>query len=250
MGRDLKRVPLNFDWPIGQVWKGFINPWQDYMHNCLFCDGSGLNAESRQISEDWYDFGETGRRWYDKLTQDEVDVLARAGRLRVFIGYPVHYDEEIKSWMKWEGDKKVPATPPTIPSAEEVNRAARKGLIHDVINREICIRTRAKRLGVYGLCEHCNGAGVWQSDEYREKYEAWEPEEPPQGDGWQVWENVSEGSPVSPVFATEYELQDWLIGQGYSEGAAEQFTRVGTSLTATIANGRYYKDIDGLDMAA
>ena len=29
-----------------------------------------------------------------------------------------------------------------------------------------------------------------------------ERREPPIGDGWQVWETVSEGSPVTPVFAT------------------------------------------------
>ena len=30
--------------------------------------------------------------------------------------------------------------------------------------------------------------------------------EPPTGEGWQVWETVSEGSPISPVFATPEEL--------------------------------------------
>lgn len=26
MGRVLKRVPLNFDWPLGEVWKGYLPP--------------------------------------------------------------------------------------------------------------------------------------------------------------------------------------------------------------------------------
>lgn len=26
MGRELRRVPLDFDWPIGQVWEGFLGP--------------------------------------------------------------------------------------------------------------------------------------------------------------------------------------------------------------------------------
>lgn len=25
MGRTLKRVALDFDWPLNQVWKGFVN---------------------------------------------------------------------------------------------------------------------------------------------------------------------------------------------------------------------------------
>ena len=32
---------------------------------------------------------------------------------------------------------------------------------------------------------------------------------PPQGEGYQLWETTSEGSPVSPVFATLDELCEW-----------------------------------------
>ena len=34
--------------------------------------------------------------------------------------------------------------------------------------------------------------------------------EPPSGEGYQLWETVSEGSPMSPVFATPEELAQWL----------------------------------------
>lgn len=37
---------------------------------------------------------------------------------------------------------------------------------------------------------------------------------PPKGDAWQLWETVSEGSPVSPVFATAEELATWLAEPG------------------------------------
>lgn len=38
-----------------------------------------------------------------------------------------------------------------------------------------------------------------------------EPETaPPTGDGYQLWETVSEGSPISPVFATPEELATWM----------------------------------------
>ena len=33
---------------------------------------------------------------------------------------------------------------------------------------------------------------------------------PPEGDGYQLWETTTEGSPVSPVFATPEELAEWL----------------------------------------
>lgn len=27
MGREMKRVPLDFDYPINQIWKGYWNPY-------------------------------------------------------------------------------------------------------------------------------------------------------------------------------------------------------------------------------
>ena len=43
----------------------------------------------------------------------------------------------------------------------------------------------------------------------KQQYEDWQETEPPAGDGYQLWENCSEGSPVSPVFATLDELCAW-----------------------------------------
>lgn len=34
--------------------------------------------------------------------------------------------------------------------------------------------------------------------------------DPPAGDGWQMWENTTEGSPLSPVFASSGELAAWM----------------------------------------
>jgi hypothetical protein len=33
--------------------------------------------------------------------------------------------------------------------------------------------------------------------------------DPPEGEGWQLWETTTEGSPVSPVFKTPEELAEW-----------------------------------------
>jgi hypothetical protein len=38
----------------------------------------------------------------------------------------------------------------------------------------------------------------------------------PTGPGYQMWETVSEGSPISPVFATPEELARWLADTGAS----------------------------------
>ena len=40
--------------------------------------------------------------------------------------------------------------------------------------------------------------------------------DPPQGDGYQIWETVSEGSPVSPVFENPEDLATWMVNNDKS----------------------------------
>ena len=28
MGREMKRIPINFDWPMKIIWKGYLNPYK------------------------------------------------------------------------------------------------------------------------------------------------------------------------------------------------------------------------------
>lgn len=118
-------------------------------HKCESCDGSGLNPETKQISDDWYDFANTGRRWCENITQDEVDALWEHNRL--------HCDFKEK------------------PTAEQVNAWANgRGLGHDSINHHICVETRAKRLGVYGHCEKCGGYGhIFDEDKAHLELQLW-----------------------------------------------------------------------------
>ena len=44
---------------------------------------------------------------------------------------------------------------------------------------------------------------------------------------YQIYENVSEGSPVSPVFSSVDDLVSWLAGQGVAREAAEAFLKQG-----------------------
>ncbi|MDP3770914.1 MAG: hypothetical protein Q8R16_01280 [bacterium] len=103
--RTIKRVPLDFDWPIGEVWKGYRNPRKP-PPKCARCDGSGLNPATLELDRTFYDhegFGERWRyvrtdvvdargrhqqvivgacrRWCDKVTVDEIVTLAQEGRL-------------------------------------------------------------------------------------------------------------------------------------------------------------------------
>lgn len=42
MATDIKRVPLDWDWPVGQTWVGYINPYHGV--RCRTCEGSGCPA--------------------------------------------------------------------------------------------------------------------------------------------------------------------------------------------------------------
>lgn len=54
MGRQLRRVPIDFDWPIGETWKGFINPHYGACHDCEACEGSGYSPEAKHLQDKWY----------------------------------------------------------------------------------------------------------------------------------------------------------------------------------------------------
>jgi hypothetical protein len=61
---------------------------------------------------------------------------------------------------------------------------------------------------------------------------------------FQVYETVSEGTPVSPVFASREELASWLVDQGYSREAASAFAEDGWAPSAISTPDRFYRDIE------
>jgi hypothetical protein len=145
MGREIKRVALDFDWPLNKVWRGYLLP----QARCPEC------------------------------------------------GY-------------LPDDNGEPIPPETGPPKPD--------------------------------CETCYG------DTHRPK------EEPPGGEGWQVWETVSEGSPITPVFPTPEALVDHLCayGDGWSQKppsrqAAEAFVKSGWVPSMVMVDGRC---LSGIDAAA
>lgn len=117
-------------------------------HQCEDCEGSDYNTETKRISDDWYDFANTGRRWCSKITQDEVDALWEHNRLQ--------HDFKEK------------------PTPDEVNAWNEKGFGHDSLNHYICVEQRAKRLGVWGHCEKCGGRGhVFDEEKAHVELQLW-----------------------------------------------------------------------------
>jgi hypothetical protein len=206
MGRELRRVPLDFDWSLHMTWKGFLCPY--HSQKCEVCDGSGHNPETKRIADDFYAFEGCGARWCDKITQDEVEALQAENRLRKWVVV-----DGVGEWVHWDGL--------TAEMVNDSNRHPGMGdLNHDAINRWILIKTRARRLGVFGECTVCNGEGhVWFSDEIKKLADKWKPVAPPTGPGFQLWETTSEGSPVSPVFETIEALCEWCADNATTFGS-------------------------------
>jgi hypothetical protein len=67
---------------------------------------------------------------------------------------------------------------------------------------------------------------------------------------YQVYETVSEGTPVSPVFETLDAMIVWLVSEGYSQVAAERFAKEGWAMSAAFdtGTGRFASDIETYSM--
>ena len=253
MGRQLKRVPLDFKWPLNKVWEGFDNKLYDRCRTCGTCGGLGLSPWAKKLHDQWYgnapfrpeDIGlqplehshpeimKFARRQVERspgyyghgeeavvreahrlasihnarrgnfLTQPEIDIIAAADGFRS--DYTKVFDENGQVV-----DRTEPLTPEIVTSIAVSSSFADIGYAPLLPEME-------KELGSC-RCSACDGEGsVWESEEARLAAEEWEPTEPPEGEGWQLWETVSEGSPVSPVFATAEELADWLASPESSE---------------------------------
>ena len=249
--RTVKRVPLDFEWPSNRVWEGYLNPHFNKSKKCLSCQQTGYAPRAKFLGDQWYgkahfhpdesgsqplttetpavrafarrnverspDFYGKGEwavereaqrliemwneQWCHHLSQEDVDALIEAGRLMDFT----------HGWERGEGW--TPKEPVPFVSAEQVNEWSIGGFGHDSINQWVCIKAKCAREGASVTCSVCEGeCVVWPSPEVKAAYDNWEMEEPPEGEGWQLWETVSEGSPTSPVFATPDELARWCEG--------------------------------------
>jgi hypothetical protein len=182
--RTCKRVPLDFDAPLNEIWEGYQRP--DY----------------RPCPSDDCENGETiAQAWLNDLTH-----------LILMLGEDdKRPPRALHPWLA-----AVPLRPDKRPGPQAVELTA--GLAgrapsifgHDACDRFAATRAVVKAAGLsedWGICPVCHGHAIHPDD--REASETWESTEPPTGEGWQLWETTTEGSPVSPVFATAEALADW-----------------------------------------
>jgi hypothetical protein len=56
MGRKVRRVPLDFDWPLNEVWEGFLSPDRFSEIPCEPCDQRGYSPHARHLHDLWYGY--------------------------------------------------------------------------------------------------------------------------------------------------------------------------------------------------
>lgn len=253
MGREIKRVPLDFAWPLDKVWGGFVNPHCGEQVKCPTCGGDGFSPGGKLLNALWYEHAHAdaaaivarhrdtlpgglvafayevlGRSvvsarvehhrggWGYNLDQADVDALTDGGRLWDFVRVP-RTDEQceiVRQKVAAGGNSWLPEDNGYRPTAAEVNAWARCRLGHDSLNSWICVKARAARYGVDLCCPaECRDGCVPNAD-LEARIEAWTETPPPTGEGWQVWETVSEGSPITPVFPTPEGLAHHLATVG------------------------------------
>lgn len=247
-------MPVDFDHPLDVTWPGFLMPEALHLPTCPACGGDGYSSRARDLADQWYgnapfqpkdtgskpltvrtravrafaernvarspDFYGHGEaaivdeaqrliamwntQWSHHLDRDDVAALLAADRLR-----DLTHDFDPGRDPRWQ-----PMYPPHIPSPAEVQAWNIVCSGHDAINRWVCVKARCTREGVAETCLACDGHGDVATAEQRAVHEAWTPTDPPSGEGWQVWESVSEGSPITPVMPTAQALVDYLSTYG------------------------------------
>jgi len=96
----------------------------------------------------------------------------------------------------------------------------------------------------WGTCSTCKGEGI--APDFIKDYESWAPTAPPKGKGYQIWETVSEGSPISPVFEKPEDLAQWMVSNDSRKATADMtydnwlvfITKGQVAPTAIICNGK------------
>lgn len=216
MGRLCKRVPLDFSWPMKTLWIGYVNPYKSV--ECPYCK-HGYSEKAQKIREEVYrtDYDDeylpnpyrSGWRYNPKekihnLTQDEVDYIMST------------YSEESRKLMMESTVK------PKFPEADKFTPeiVSYIDLVTPLFQPNIdwlLIKYYSEKEGWDPCCPHCRGEGrLFLNDEIKRLHEEFTWVEPPTGEGYQMWEDTSEGSPITPVFRTAEELAEYCEREGVS----------------------------------
>jgi hypothetical protein len=190
MGREIKRVALDYKFEIGQVWPGFIN---EHYRECPHCKHGYTLAGAR--------------------LNDLVSLIMLSGDdARRGKAHPYFYDMPL-----YDTAGRIPPSKDMANLTEGLSGRQSSFMGHDVCDRGSAVKKIIAAAGMpddWGICPHCKGDTV--DPAVKEAYEAWTETPPPSGDGYQLWSTTTEGTPMTPVFETPEELARYCADQDVS----------------------------------
>lgn len=248
MGRELYRVPLDFNAPLGKTYEPETNPYLQYRKVCPKCNGDGGSDAFKTLADRWYGNApfnpkQRGSEPYSLLTKSvylrakfnverspefygvgEESILRESKRLAELFNsrWAHHLNQDDVDVLVEAGRLKdlthdfisgkgwVEKEPKVHITPDQVNQWSLEGMGHDAINMWVVCKAECSRLGKSHLCENCNGDGeLWDDEKYKALSDEWRLPPVPQGDGYQMWSTTNDG-PISPVFKKPEELAQWL----------------------------------------
>lgn len=235
MGREIKRVPLDFDAPVGDTWAPLLMPERLHMPRCTDCSGTGATPARQWVGD-----------IADLLLMLDCDVTAqdRGRGLHPYLSDLMQRPRQRPSRDAIEFGTGLAGRAPSF-------------MMHDGIDSwralEKVIRAAGLDPETWGMCAMCAATGVVEAyPGQRAEAESWEAPEIPQGDGWQLWQTVSEGGPVTPVFATADALVEHLatVGDGggspWSRASAEAMVASGWAPSGVVTSAGVFANGDAL----
>jgi hypothetical protein len=87
INKSVRRVPLDFDWPIGHLWEGFVNPHNKHFVVCEHCGGLAVSKEARTLEHIWY-----GRR---PPVHDRKAGIMDFGTIECEFGFVFHFTRRV-----------------------------------------------------------------------------------------------------------------------------------------------------------
>lgn len=213
-------MPLGFSWPLEKVWEGYLMPDALCLPQCRDCNGYGRTAAYQWVE------GIAGLLLM--LGEDQRSQQRER---------PIHpYLRAVQRECVYTSERPGPEA---LELSTGLAGRAPSFLGHDACDRWSATNKVITAAGMdpetWGRCPICGGEGNIATDEQRAAHEAWERTDPPTGEGWQLWEGVSEGSPVTPVFATPAELVDHLATVGDRPGKVRPMSRAAAA--ALVGDG-------------
>ena len=189
----IKRVPLDFSWPIGKEWPGHQNPHLDERVVCDACDGTGVSVARLRLGD-----------IVSLLMMSATETITQESL----------YSHQRETFL-YRTQGKIPGKDMLQLTGGLAGRSLRDHLnFHDSLD---CVEASRKIISAAGLptswgyCPICNGEGeVFTFEKDKKASDEWVPQQPPVGEGYQLWDSFMPGAPISPVFSKPEEFALYL----------------------------------------